>query len=127
MIAGNFLSFCQKGKTYFCMCNLLFCFKDTQSTVPPNDGLRKAVQAILNLKYGMIIRILVSIFNLGFLALAVGNPKARVPYSSIESDNIVIENFPEGLKFGPPSSFGNASLQKIIDSADKITFKISHS
>ena len=38
------------------MCNLLFCFEDTQSTVPPNDGLRKAVQAILNLKYGMIIR-----------------------------------------------------------------------
>ena len=68
MIAGNFLSFCQKGKTYFCMCNLLFCFKDTQSTVPPNNGLRKAVQAILNLKYGMIIRMII-IVNSSFLLL----------------------------------------------------------
>lgn len=57
-----------------------------------------------------------------YIALAVGNPKARVPYSSMH--NVTVENFPEGLKFSPPSSYGTAALKKILDNADDITFKV---
>lgn len=56
------------------------------------------------------------------IALVVGNPKARVPYASFSQQRIAVRNFPEGLKFGPPSSFGTAALKKILDNADAITF-----
>ena len=59
---------------------------------------------------------------LHFVGLASGNPKARVPYLSIKS--IEICGFPDELEFGPPSSFNNEELQRIIDAAPNISFRM---
>ena len=52
--------------------------------------------------------------------MAVGKPKARVPYSSISALNV--RGFPADLRFGPPSSFSEQSLKCILNNADDIEF-----
>lgn len=53
-------------------------------------------------------------------ALALGNPKAKVPYTTLLPSQV--KNFPADLKFAPPSSFGIQSLKRILDAADAIYF-----
>ena len=55
-----------------------------------------------------------------FLALASGNPKARVPYKCIKESEVC--GFPSGLSFGPPSSFSTSDLKIILEKADDISF-----
>lgn len=55
-----------------------------------------------------------------FIALAAGDPKARVPYASLSQHNV--KNFPSELKFGHPSTFGNDALCRILDCAEEIQF-----
>ena len=90
------------------------------------ENLRKAVQSILNLKYGeWFMFALLPIHYYHYYArygtaAAVGKPKARVPYSAISPS--CVKGFPKGLKFGPPSSFSAENLRRIVDAAEDIAF-----
>ena len=86
------------------------------------ENLRKAVQSILNLKYGeWFMFALLPIHYYHYYArygtaAAVGKPKARVSYSAISPS--CVKGFPKGLKFGPPSSFSAENLRRIVDAAE---------
>ena len=55
------------------------------------------------------------------LALATGDPNARVPYGSIQASQVV--GFPPNIDFKPPSHFGVCNLKLILENADHISFR----
>ena len=55
-----------------------------------------------------------------YVALASGNPKARVPYKCIKDSQVY--RFLSGLTFNPPSLFSTSDLKIILDKAIDIYF-----
>ena len=55
------------------------------------------------------------------LALAAGDPNARVPYGSIQASQVV--GFPPNIDFKPPSHYGVSNLRLILENADQISFR----
>ena len=54
------------------------------------------------------------------LALAVGNPHSRVPYSKLTDDNVV--GWPSSVKLRHPSLLTQSDIKLIHDSIDSIKF-----
>ncbi len=55
------------------------------------------------------------------LALAAGDPNARVPYGSIQASQVV--GFPPNIDFKPPSHYGVSNLRLILENAEQISFR----
>jgi len=58
---------------------------------------------------------------LQYIALAIGDPKAHIPYESLQQ--LQVTGFPPGLEFKRPSHYGIMNLKLIIECADNIIFK----
>ncbi|XP_065891892.1 general transcription factor II-I repeat domain-containing protein 1-like [Dysidea avara] len=84
--------------------------EDTHEVVNPKEKalLRIAVQNILNAKY----------------ALAVGGPKAHVPYESLQPS--LVAGLPPGVEWKRPSHYGINTLKLIVENADNIYFKVGY-
>ena len=55
------------------------------------------------------------------LALSTGDPKAHVPYGSIQASQVI--GFPPNIDFKPPSHYGVHNLRLILENADQISFR----